>query len=134
MRLWHTALIKVLPREQLVAQWREIYTERLAKRSPNYEADASGTMERARRAMNSFYRLAGFNIRLFEIENDRRIYNARRVERMQERADKWIRRVSDYLKEFNADICYPGLYPCVIDIVKTESGGVYDLFLTCWYE
>ena len=24
MRLWHTRLIKVLPREQLVAQWREL--------------------------------------------------------------------------------------------------------------
>lgn len=24
MRLWHTELIKVLPREQLVAQWREL--------------------------------------------------------------------------------------------------------------
>ena len=24
MRLWHTSLIEVLPREQLVAQWREI--------------------------------------------------------------------------------------------------------------
>ena len=24
MRLWHTDLIKVLPREQLVAQWREL--------------------------------------------------------------------------------------------------------------
>ena len=24
MRLWHTSLIKVLPREQLVAQWREL--------------------------------------------------------------------------------------------------------------
>ena len=24
MRLWHTALIKALPREQLVAQWREL--------------------------------------------------------------------------------------------------------------
>ena len=24
MRLWHTALISVLPREQLVAQWREV--------------------------------------------------------------------------------------------------------------
>ena len=24
MRLWHTALISVLPREQLIAQWREV--------------------------------------------------------------------------------------------------------------
>ena len=24
MRIWHTSLIKVLPREQLVAQWREL--------------------------------------------------------------------------------------------------------------
>ena len=24
MRVWHTDLIKVLPREQLVAQWREL--------------------------------------------------------------------------------------------------------------
>ena len=24
MRLWHTSLIPVLPREQLVAQWREL--------------------------------------------------------------------------------------------------------------
>ena len=24
MRLWHTSLIKVLPREQIVAQWREL--------------------------------------------------------------------------------------------------------------
>ena len=24
MRLWHTDLISVLPREQLVAQWREL--------------------------------------------------------------------------------------------------------------
>ena len=24
MRIWHTQLIKVLPREQLIAQWREL--------------------------------------------------------------------------------------------------------------
>ena len=39
MRLWHTSLIKVLPREQLVAQWREcsaLASNIQKKGSPNH--------------------------------------------------------------------------------------------------
>lgn len=123
-------------RQKTVAEMRALYNERLAKRSANYEKDPAGTLARAKKTMNSFYRLAGYSERLFYIQNDERLYKryeGRRLEKMENRENAWIDRARDYLKEFNADVNYCGLYPSIIDIVKTESGGVVDLFLTAWY-
>ena len=122
-------------RKWTVAEYRAKYLGILAKRSASYEADPAGTIARANKTMNSFYRLAGYSERLFYINNDERLYNCyrRRLEAMEAREENWIKRVSGYLEEFNADIQFNGIYPSVIDRQRTEHGGIFDLGLTCWY-
>lgn len=107
---------------------------KLAERSANQDDE---TLTRAARAMNSFYRLAGFSERLCNINNNEYLYTKYIkngwLDEMEKREDKWIKRVSDYLKEFNADICYCGIYPSIIERKETKTGGVNDLHLTIWY-
>ena len=109
---------------------------KLANRSENMANDPLGTVERASKAMNSFYRLAGFSERLFYINNDEALYTRYnrngRLEEMEAREERWIKRVRKYLKEFNADIYFNGIYPSVIE-PRTEQGGIVDLNLTSWY-
>lgn len=119
------------------SELRKKALETLAKRSQNYTEATADTIQRATKAMTSFYRLAGFSNRIFEIQNDERLYkrySGRRLEAMEKRESDWIDRVRDYLKEFNADINYNGIYPSIIEKEKTPSGGVVDLMLTHWYE
>ena len=123
-------------RQLTVAEIRHNNLRKLAQRSENYEADPEGTFDRAYKAMNSFYRLAGFSERLFYINNDEALYTRYTrngwLEEMEAREDRWIKRVSGYLKEFNADINFNGIYPSVIE-PKQPNGGIVDLNLTSWY-
>ena len=123
-------------RQPTVSEIRYHNVLKLANRSANMEADPMGTVERASKAMTSFYRLAGFSERLFYINNDETLYTrynrSGRLEEMEAREERWIKRVSGYLKEFNADICFNGIYPSVIE-PKTEQGSIVDLNLTSWY-
>lgn len=119
-----------------VAEIRRKNLYKLAERSASYKESPLETIERASKAMNSFYRLAGFSERLFYINNDERLYtryikNGWLAE-MEERESRWIERVNSYLAEFSAKARYNGIYPSITDTTKTD-GGFYDLCLTAWY-
>lgn len=116
-----------------IAETRKENVLKLAERSEHFLEDTAATIRRAEKAMNSFYRLAGYSLRKFEIENDGRRYNEKLSERMEKRELAWTKRVSEYLKEFNADIFFSGLYPSVIERERSEHGGIYQLHLEAWY-
>lgn len=67
----------------------------------------------ARKAMNSFYRLAGFNEWLVTIENDERLYNyySKHEKELDERFDKWLARLNGYFKPFGMVVKFYGIYP-----------------------
>lgn len=105
-----------------IAEMREKDVYTLARRSANIEAVAM-----ARKALNSFYRLAGFSNRLFDINNNERLYNrykGSRLEAMKKRESEWIKRLNSYLKEFNCAVCFSGLYPSLV--VYGEHGSVKE--------
>lgn len=119
-----------------VAEIRRNNVLKLAERSDAYASDPLGAINRAYKAMNSFYRLAGYSNRLFEIQNDYKLYQRyeKRLEKMEKREDAWIDRVNKYLEEFHARAVYNGVYPSVCDEKKPDDNGtVTDLFLTSWY-
>lgn len=113
---------------------RNVY--KLAERSDKYKENPLETIERAQKAMNSFYRLAGFSERLFYINNDERLYTryqkSGELEEMENRETRWIERLNEYLAEFKAKARYNGIYPSITDTTRTDS-GFYDLNLTSWY-
>lgn len=116
---------------------RAKHLETLAKRSEDYTKNPAETISRAARAMNSFYRLAGFSERLFYINNDERLYKryqGARLDRMEERESAWIKRVNGYLQEFHARAVYNGIYPSICEEKKPDDHGcIVDLLLTAWY-
>ena len=123
-------------RKLTVAEIREKYLYRLAERSDKYASEPAATVDRARRAFNSFYRLAGFSERLFYINNDEELYNhyRRRIDEMENREDKWIKRVNGYLSEFHASAVFNGIYPSICEERKpNDHGCIIDLNLTSWY-
>lgn len=107
---------------------RNVY--KLAERSASFESDALETIKRAEKAMTSFYRLAGFSLRKFYFDNDSRVYSQKKADALEKKETAWIERVKGYLKEFNADIQFSGLYP---SIIEREAHGFKDLSLTAWY-
>lgn len=115
-----------------VAEIRQKNIIKLAERSTNKDGQE---IERARKAFNSFYRLAGFSERLFYINNDSVLYDRYtrrgRLAEMEAREDTWIKRINGYLKEFNVIVYYNGVYPSIVE--QDEGGRVNDLFLTSWY-
>lgn len=120
-------------RKKTIHELREeaIYT--LARRSDNFDTDVD-VFNKARHAMNCFYRLGGMDERLLYLENDERWHDSEPTHDLQRKAEAARERVRALLKEFNADITYSGYLPSIIDIVKSPGGGVYSLHLEYWYE
>ena len=120
-----------------VAEIRRKNLYKLAERSDKYNENPAETLERAAKAMNSFYRLAGFSERLFYINNDYSLYTfynkGGRLAEMEKRENEWIKRVNKYLAEFKAKARYNGIYPSITDATREENGCFFDLYLTAWY-
>lgn len=116
-----------------VSELRRKAIIKLAERSADYISDTLGTIERATKAMNSFYKFAGFAISKFYYENDGRNYNAEYAARLDEIENRRTAKVNDYLKEFNASVRFNGVYPSICDINPVKMGCYNDLMLTFWY-
>lgn len=125
-------------RTPTTAEIREKNIHKLAERSDNFTTDPITAISNARKAMNSFYRLAGYSERLFYINNDYDLYSRYtkngRLDRMESREENWIKRVNIYLSEFHARAVYNGVYPSICDEPHTDDHGcIRDLYLTAWY-
>lgn len=119
-------------RKWTIAELRERDVERLAKRSAKEGMEAE-----ARKALNSYYRLAAFSIYKFEIENNERSYTralkSGYLAAMEEREERWIARLNEYLKPFNCEVTWTGLYPSLVVFGKyhridevVTNGYFYD--------
>lgn len=117
-------------RKPTVAELRHNDVLRLTERSTDPEA-----FDKAYKAMNSFYKLAGFSERLFYINNDEALYTRYtrhgRLEEMEAREDRWIKRLNGYLKPFNLEVQFSGIYPSLVE--KEESRIVYVFTYGYWY-
>lgn len=111
-------------RKPTIAEMREKDVIRLAERTTEPEA-----VEKARKAMNSYYRLTGFSERLFYINNDERLYTRYSrnglLEEMEAKEDRWIKRLNEYLQPFDLEIAFLGIYP---SIVKKEGTCIAYIF------
>ena len=116
-----------------VAEIRRKNVYKLAERSKDFEKKALEEIEKARHAMNSFYRYAGFSVNKFYFENDYNRYNEKKANELDKRDKKWMKRINNYLEPFNACIQFNGIYPSICDLEARKRGKCNDLFLTSWY-
>lgn len=116
-----------------VAELRRNAVLKLAERSTDFEKNTMETLERAEKAMNSFYRFAGFAVRKFYYENDGRRYVERVAEELEKKETAWMERLEKYLAEFNASVQFSGIYPSIVEREAIKPGCHNDLMLTYWY-
>jgi len=120
------------------AEIRRKNVKKLAERADTYAADPLAAIADATKAMNAFYRLAGFSVRLFYINNDERLYTRYykngRLDEMEKQEERRIDTVNSYLAKFHARMVYNGIYPSICDEKHdNDHGCIDDLFLTAWY-
>lgn len=112
-------------RKPTVAEMREKDVLRLAERTTEPEA-----IEKARKALNSYYRLAGLSERLFYINNSERAYtrcfNSGVLADMEAQEDRWIKRLNEYLKPFGLAVVFTGIYPSIVR--KGERNCIEEVF------
>lgn len=94
-----------------VKRFREMDIERLVIMA----GDLDDAEKQARKAMNSFYRLAAYNEWLVTMENDAEAYNyyvSRDLEDgLYARFEAWHKRLNEYFKPFGAIVKFYGIYP-----------------------
>ena len=81
-------------------------------------------VDELRRLMNSYYRYCGLVIKLFYDNNtSERHYNLlkNRIERDEERAEKWLNRLNKQFNKYGLSLVYFGITPtiCEKDTTKT---------------
>lgn len=112
-------------RKPTIAEMREKDILRLAERTTKPEA-----IEKARKALNSYYRLVGFSERLFYINNEERLYTRYSkngiLAEMEVQEDRWIKRLNEYLKPFGLVVNYSGIYPSIVR--KGERNCIEEVF------
>ena len=116
-----------------VAEIRRKNVYKLAERCESFTNNPIETIEKARHAMNAFYRYAGFAVDKFYWENDCNRYNEKKAVELDKKDDAWMKRVNGYLEAFNAYIQFNGIYPSICDLEARKNGKCNDLFLTSWY-
>lgn len=78
--------------------------------------------------MNSYYRLCGLAETLLYLQNDERTCNSRYTAAQEEKEQRWIKRMKEYLAPYNATIKYFGYCPTIV-----ETGTTQDLYLAHFY-
>ena len=107
-------------RQLTIAEWRQKEVETLHARN------TAVSIEDARKALNSYYRLCAFSERIFYINNDEALYTRYtrrgRLEAMEARETAWIKRLNNYLMPCGGCVAYTGLYPSIV--VKGDNGCI----------
>lgn len=104
-------------RKPTIAQQRE---RALRNASLNYNIN----IDELRRLLNSYYRYCGLVTRLFYNNNtseERYKFLKKRIEREEERAEKWYKQLNDQFNKHNLSLVYFGITPtiCEKDTTKT---------------
>ena len=113
-----------------IAQLREKEVERLAR----YKTDepTEDDIKEARRCMNSFYRLCGIDERLLYLENDARFCDKPYTKRLDEKRDKWHKRLDKQFHDlYGLNLVYCGYCPSIV--VKYPDSSVSGDKITRWF-
>ena len=95
-----------------IAQLRERELDRLVKYKTNTPTESD--YSEARRIMNSFYRLCGLSERNLYLSNSERMCNSRYAREMEDKEDRWYKRLGKRFKEiYNLDLYYVGYCPSI---------------------
>lgn len=108
-----------------IAQMREKDVYKLAEmHNPNYtEKDVA----EARRLFNSYYRLCGLSETNLYLQNDSRKHNSSYAKAMEEKEDRWHKRLDNEFYEFaKLRLVYCGYYPSIGHVIK--QGCFADVF------
>ena len=116
-----------------VAELRKIAVGELAKRHADYTSNTYEVIKEATKAMNAFYRYAGFAVNKFYYENDGRRYDERTAAKLEEEDNRKFAKVREYFKAFNADIRFNGIYPSIVEREAVKAGCYRTLNLVYWY-
>lgn len=112
-------------RKPTISELRHNDVLRLAERTTEPEA-----LDKAYKALNSYYRLVGFSERLFYINNDERLYTryskSGMLEEMEAKESRWIKRLNEYLKPFGLVVSFTGIYPSIVR--KGEGNCIEEVF------
>lgn len=113
-------------RRLTVSEKRERALQELATRK-NATPTAADIKE-ARKVMNSYYRLCGLDESLLYLQNDESTCNSRYTAEQGATAFRWIKRMNQYLKPFDACVIYFGYLPTICKLGTTQ-----DLYLAHFY-
>lgn len=78
--------------------------------------------------MNSYYRLCGLDERLLYLESNERTYNSRFVKELEEKQEKWYKRLNAQFNEYSAELIYFGYFPTIC-----AKGTTQKLYLAHFY-
>ena len=96
------------------------------------EAYTENDLAIARRLMTSFYRLCGLAETNLYLQNDARRHDTPYAIAMEEKEDRWRKRLSDQFRDFaGLELFYCGYLPS-IGIVHRPSGGCSEK-ITRWF-
>lgn len=89
-----------------IAQIRE-------KQLENFNALYIKDEEKAKKIINSFYRLCGLDEWLVYAQNDEKRCNSSYTHSQEEKALRWIKRLNGWLEPYGLKIAYAGIYPMI---------------------
>lgn len=81
-------------------------------------------IDELRRLINSYYRYCGLVIRLFNDNNtseERYNFLKKRIEREEERAEKWFKRLNDQFNKYGLSLVYFGVTPTICEKSTTRT-------------
>lgn len=82
----------------------------------NFNDEFIHDLEKARKIINSYYRLSGLNYRVCIMQNDEATANSKYLEECEAKEQRWIKRLNSYLAPYKLHIVYAGIYPTITTI------------------
>ena len=89
----------------------------------NFNDEFIKDMEQARKIINSYYRLCGLSYRVCMLQNDAEMHATPYAQEQEEKEQRHIQRLNNYLKPYGLNIAYSGIYPTIVILDKTRPGN-----------
>lgn len=88
----------------------------------NFNNEFIHDLSKARKIINSYYRLCGLSYRVCLLQNDADTCDADYTKEQEAKEEKHINRLNNYLQPYGLNIAYSGIYPSIVILDKTRPG------------
>ena len=86
----------------------------------NFNNDYINDIAAAKKIINSYYRLSALNYRVCILQNDAATADSNYTKELEEKEQRWIKRLNSYLAPYKLHIVYAGIYPTITTINPTR--------------